>query len=122
MQRSSQDLVAILVEDEGKKRRFLLPRKKAEGFIYLIEEFELNNERGGFFHDIFFQIDQKKDLEINLLREIRLERGLTQKELGESLDIPQNHISAMECGRRPIGKKMAKRLAEVLGVNYRTFL
>jgi transcriptional regulator with XRE-family HTH domain len=36
--------------------------------------------------------------------------------------IPQRHISEMENGKRPIGKKNAKKFAEVLKIDYRVFL
>jgi plasmid maintenance system antidote protein VapI len=47
---------------------------------------------------------------------------MTQVELAEKLDIPQQNISEMENGKRPIGKSMAKRLASIFRVNYRIFL
>ena len=115
-----QDIVAILVEDRNQKRRFLLPKEKAEGFVFLIKEFEVDGR--GFFHDIFFQTDGKKAVRGDLLKEMRLGREMTQKELGDHLGIPQNHVSAMEHGKRGIGKKMAKRLSKVLRVDYRAFL
>jgi hypothetical protein len=39
-----------------------------------------------------------------------------------SLGKKQNNLSEMENGKRPIGKNMAKRLAEVLHTNYKVFL
>jgi len=36
--------------------------------------------------------------------------------------IPQSHISEMENGKRPIGKKRAKILAKALKVGYKVFL
>ena len=52
----------------------------------------------------------------------RLKEGMTQKELSEMTGIPQSHISEMENGKRPIGKKRAKILAKALKVGYRVFL
>ncbi len=40
----------------------------------------------------------------------RIKEGLTQKQLAEITGIPQSHISAMENGKRSIGKKRAKIL------------
>jgi plasmid maintenance system antidote protein VapI len=37
-------------------------------------------------------------------------------------DIPTRPIVEMENGKRPIGKAMAKRLGEALGVGYKVFL
>ena len=52
----------------------------------------------------------------------RLKEGMTQKKLSELTGIPQSHISAMENGKRAIGKKRAKILAKVLNVGYKIFL
>jgi ribosome-binding protein aMBF1 (putative translation factor) len=56
------------------------------------------------------------------LRVGRKKEGLTQKELARLIGVSQNHISEMEHGKRPIGKDMARRLAEALKVDYRVFL
>ena len=52
----------------------------------------------------------------------RLKEGTTQKRLSELTGIPQSHISEMENGKRPIGKKRAKILAKALNVGYKVFL
>lgn len=56
------------------------------------------------------------------LRAYRNREDLTQRELAERVGIPQRHISEMENGKRVIGKEMAKRFADVLGVDYRALL
>jgi transcriptional regulator with XRE-family HTH domain len=52
----------------------------------------------------------------------RTKEGLTQVQLARLTGIPQRHISEMEHGKRPIGKERAKKLAEVLKVDYHIFL
>jgi len=52
----------------------------------------------------------------------RHREGLTQRELAAKSGIPQRHISEMENGKRPIGKKNAKVLAAILNADYRAFL
>lgn len=52
----------------------------------------------------------------------RHKEGLTQVQLSELTGIPQRHISEMERGKRPIGKKNAKLFSKTLSVNYRMFL
>ena len=52
----------------------------------------------------------------------RHREGLTQRELAEKSGIAQRHISEMENGKRPIGKKNAKALATALNADYRAFL
>ena len=57
-----------------------------------------------------------------MLRGSRHKSELTQKELADALGIPQNHISEMENGKRPIGKVMALRLGKFFKTDYRKFL
>jgi plasmid maintenance system antidote protein VapI len=52
----------------------------------------------------------------------RTKEGMTQTRLSELIGIPQRHLSMMEHGKRPIGKKNARLLAKVLKVDYRVFL
>jgi transcriptional regulator with XRE-family HTH domain len=56
------------------------------------------------------------------VRGARFKAELTQKQLAEKLGVLPHHISEMEHGKRPISKKMAHKLAEVLDVNYKVFL
>ncbi|NOX35316.1 MAG: helix-turn-helix transcriptional regulator [Deltaproteobacteria bacterium] len=52
----------------------------------------------------------------------RHKEGLTQVKLSGLTGIPQRHISEMERGKRPIGKKNAKLFSKVLNIDYRMFL
>ena len=52
----------------------------------------------------------------------RHKEGLTQKQLADKLGIQQGYVSDMECGKRQIGKAMAKRLGDVLNISYKIFL
>jgi len=56
------------------------------------------------------------------LKVTRERRGLSQTALAHMTGIPQPHISGMEGGKRPIGKKSASLFGEALEVNYRVFL
>ena len=57
-----------------------------------------------------------------VLRVERERKGITQTGLSAMTGIPQPHISEMERGKRPIGKKTAHQLATALQVDYRVFL
>ena len=48
--------------------------------------------------------------------------GVTQAQLAEKAGIPRRHISEMENGKRPIGKKNARLLGEALGIEPRLLL
>lgn len=67
--------------------------------------------------DIFGEITPAQ-----VLRGLRHREGLKHKDLATALGISPAHLSAMEHGRRPIGKEMAKRLAKVLRTSYKVFL
>ncbi len=56
------------------------------------------------------------------LQGLRLREGYTQAQLGQLIGVTQNNISAMENGRRSIGKGLALRLGQVFGVRYQRFL
>jgi len=57
-----------------------------------------------------------------ILAALRRRRGLTQAALSGRTGIPQRHLSEMEHGRRPIGKKLARALGRALETDYRVFL
>ena len=57
-----------------------------------------------------------------MLRGLRMREGLSQVALGELLGIEQTNISKMELGKRPIGKNIAKKLAELFKTDYHIFL
>lgn len=58
-----------------------------------------------------------------VLRAYRNRENLSQDELGQRIGgVPRQHISGMETGARPIGREMAKRLAEALRFDYRKLL
>lgn len=58
----------------------------------------------------------------SILRGARHKEGLSQVELAQKLNITQSDLSKMEHAKRPIGKKIALRLAEILNLDYRIFL
>lgn len=57
-----------------------------------------------------------------LLKGLRYRERLTQVELAKKLNISQANLSAMENGRRAIGKALAKRIADIFNLDYRMFL
>lgn len=57
-----------------------------------------------------------------ILSGARMREKLTQAQLAEITGIPQSHISEMENGKRPIGKKHARLFAKALNCGYKVFL
>ena len=56
------------------------------------------------------------------LKGLRAKENLTQIAFAKKLNITQQNLSAMENGRRNIGKEMAKRIAKKFKMDYRLFL
>lgn len=57
-----------------------------------------------------------------MVRAARESAGMTQSELASKLDVPQPNLSAIENGRRPVGKALAKKLGKLFHLDYRVFL
>lgn len=56
------------------------------------------------------------------VKTLRLERGMSQRELSERTGLTQSAISAIEHEAEPLGLARAVRIAEALGVHYRDIL
>jgi ribosome-binding protein aMBF1 (putative translation factor) len=108
---------------ERRTRLFLVPKDRAEGIVRLLQDFEVKNDNSMIpWRETVQDLIEKYTEAGVALKGARAKASLSQNELAGKLKIPQSHISDMENGRRPIGKKMAKRLAEVLNVGYKIFL
>lgn len=57
-----------------------------------------------------------------VLRGMCCRENMSQKELSERSGISQNEISKIENGKRTVGEKVAKKLAEALKFNYQLLL
>lgn len=66
-------------------------------------------------------IDERGDAGA-VLKGLRHRENLTQAEFAKSLGIIQANLSAMETGKRAIGKELAKRIGGKFKLDYRIFL
>jgi DNA-binding XRE family transcriptional regulator len=57
-----------------------------------------------------------------LVRAYRIRAGLTLVELAEAIGTKYPNLSAIENDRRAVGLSMARKLGEVLGVDYQKFI
>ncbi len=58
---------------------------------------------------------------VSLLRELRLEAGLSQAEVATRLGRPQTYVSAVEVGERGLDLLQVRELAAVYGLEFPTF-
>jgi DNA-binding XRE family transcriptional regulator len=72
--------------------------------------------------DLFSDLTEKSGEPGVLLKGLRYREGLSQIEFAKKLNISQTNLSAMENGRRTIGKELARRIADLFRVDYRVFL
>lgn len=57
-----------------------------------------------------------------LLKGLRTKEGLSQVGFAKAVELTQQNLSAMENGRRSIGKEVAKRIAKKFDIDYRLLL
>ncbi len=77
----------------------------------------------GITFESFFKDDHKKlpEWAINL-KGLRYRENLTQIEFAKKLGLSQSNLSAIENGKRAIGKLLATRIERKFKINYRHFL
>lgn len=110
--------------------RFVGPKRKLKPLLTLITEFDFKAVKKKHRDEatrIPWEELAKDELEkygspALALRGARARDGMSQAVLAKKLGIAQYNVSKMENGTRPIGKKMAKRLARIFKTNYRVFL
>lgn len=109
--------MSVLTKKRRIKRKIQIAKPRSKTLRFKQKKEKLTPWRGVFKE----QIAKRSEGGLMLLGS-RHKEGITQKKLAESLGISQHHISEMENGKRPIGKEMAKRLAEFFKTDYRLFL
>ena len=94
-------------------RKFYVPSEKASAVLVLLKDTpaSMRDEESIPAEEVF------KDLHVKYSKRGSALRGARFKE-----EMTQSDLSKMEHGKRPIGKKMARRLAKVLNIDYRLFL
>jgi DNA-binding XRE family transcriptional regulator len=98
-------------------RRYQLPDDKISRIQEAVSVILGAEEESLPLEEVFPELHQG-----SAIRGLRLREGLTQEQLARLLGIRRTNLSEMENGKRPIGKNMAKRLAQVLKTDYKVFL
>lgn len=118
------DEMTVTVDTGRKSRTYHLPlsmRHEIEGFI-VSQLKQASLEKSIPAEKVLLELADDIQRPASMLRGARYKAGMTQKKLAGVLEIYQHHLSEMEHGKRPIGKNMAKKLAETLDCDYRVFL
>lgn len=91
--------------------------------VEVMERYKVEPENQHTSIDVLFNdlIGQSGEPAV-LLKGLRYREGLSQLEFAKKINISQTNLSAMENGRRAIGKELAKKIAEIFKVDYRIFL
>lgn len=89
----------------------------------VLERYKVKTEQDAIpINELFNHLIEKSGASGVLLKGLRYREGLSQVQLAEKLNISQANLSAMENGKRNIGKELAKRIADLFGLDYRMFL
>ena len=126
MKKPRTDQVEISL-NEGTFGRFVGPRTRLRLIRTLLRELDFkqisNNAEAGIpWREVVKDEIAKFGEPALVLRGVRAREEMSQSELARRLKIPQSNLSKMENGTRPISKKMAVKLAEILRTDYRVFL
>lgn len=97
-----------------------IPHSKLRTIVVSLKEYQqaMRPWRESFYGDFAAQNGEPA----YLFRAARLREGLTQVDLARKLGMLQSNVSAIERGKRDIGKNLAKRAAKVFRLDYRVFL
>jgi DNA-binding XRE family transcriptional regulator len=108
----------------GQSEVVLLPKDAANNLLLFIKQCQpiLREEDHIKIEDIEPKMKNPALRTASILRGARFKENMTQVDLAKKLNITQSDLSKMEHGKRPIGKKLAQRIASILKVDYRIFL
>jgi len=110
------------IKDKGVVLWLTLPEKNLAGFLRAAEKFGVSRISDTVpWRDAFSEYPDE-EMPGTILCGARTKGGLTQKQLAEKLRLNQGYVSDMERGRRAISRSMAKKLGEILKINYRVLL
>lgn len=88
-----------------------------------MKDYQLNSEKDYVSIDkLFSEVIEESSEPGLLLKGLRYREGLSQIEFAKKLNLSQTNLSAMENGKRTIGKEFAKRVAALFNLDYRIFL
>lgn len=112
--------VVVEMPDKKKKLSFV-PAKYLPKLEEFLEKYG-HPEKSMRWEEVAFSRIKKFGRAGIALRGARYREGFSQKELAKRSGVSQENISRMENGRRPIGEKVAKKLAKVLKLDFKLLI
>ncbi|MCI0382711.1 MAG: helix-turn-helix domain-containing protein [Chlamydiae bacterium] len=107
----------VVIELPGKKKLLsFVPAKNLEKLEAFLEKYG-QLEESIFWEEVAANRIKKYGKTGLALRGARFREKLSQKELAKLSGVSQENISKMENGQRPVGKKVAKKLAKALKID-----
>jgi DNA-binding transcriptional regulator YiaG len=115
------DLRAALMEADPRAAGHLGDGRQLVGLLLDLEDMDVETPTSVPWRDAFPSLSEH-ERPGRMLRAARTKEDLSQMQLAALTGIPQRHISEMEHGKRSIGKERAKKLADILQIDYHVFL
>lgn len=102
-------------------KEYLIPISVAS--LYEVPEQKNKKEEDSVsVEEVFAELTEEYSQAGALLKGLRARENMTQAEFAEKIAVTQANLSKMENGKRPIGKIVAKRIANIFDIDYRCFL
>ena len=121
--RRTEGQIKVWIQDGKEKKNFIFPKSLRGKLLTILKNVDGSGADESVPADeVFKDLYAKYTKPGVALRGGRGKEGLTQEQLAEKLGIEQGDLSKLENGKRPISRKMARKLAEILKMDYRAFL
>jgi DNA-binding XRE family transcriptional regulator len=111
------------IKDKGKVKFVVLPIEVFETLLERLEdESDIRAIRGVEQEPLYDQKEAEEYIFMNPVKRERLDRGWTQKDLADRLEVKQSSVAKWERKDAVYRKKTRQKLARVFGINEETFL
>lgn len=114
---TKKEICKVVIEVPGKAKKFtFVPTKYLQKLENFLEQY--SESESILWEELAKDRIAKYRKSGLALRGARYREGLSQKELSKLTGISQDNISKMENGKRTIGEKVAKKLANALHIDF----
>jgi len=111
------------IKEKGKVKFVVLPVELFETLLDRLEdESDIRAIRDADQEPLYNQKEAEEYIFMNPVKRERLERGWTQKDLADRLEVKQSTVAKWERKEAVFRKKTRQKLARIFGVNEETFL